>query len=296
MIGKSRQSPSRGRVKGSFDAGLEKTRGVLSWPPSVGRFKHVRRRPPADLAAWIDSYWMVTWDLPEHYLQETLPHPNIHFVFEKGKCVIFGTSTRKFSRMLEGKDGVFGVKFRPGGFRPFIKGPVADLLNCVVPATRFFGQETAALQNTLASLSWKTDKMIEASNAFFRARLPAPDPKIDLAAEIVRLIVERREIKTVADLKANTGIGIRKLQRLFSEYVGVSPKWVIRRNRLHELVGILNSGVQPNWPQVALELGYFDQAHLINEFKSIVGSPPAEYQKLSTRKGISSPRAWPRDR
>jgi AraC-like DNA-binding protein len=125
--------------------------------------------------------------------------------------------------------------------------------------------------------------MIEASNAFFRVRLPAPDPKIDLAAKIVRLIVERREIKTVADLKANTGIGIRKLQRLFSEYVGVSPKWVIRRNRLHEVVGILNSGAQPDWPQVALELGYFDQAHLINDFKSIVGFPPAEYQKLSTR-------------
>ena len=279
MIGKSRQSPSSGRIKRIFDTGLEKTRGVLRWPPSAGQFKHVRRYPPRDLAPWIDSYWMVNWDLPQPYLQETLPHPNFHFVFEKGKCVIFGTSTTKFSRVLQGKDGVFGVKFRPGGFRPYIKGPIAEWLNRVAPARRVFGEETAVLQDKLASLSWKTDKMIEASNAFFRARLPEPDPRIDLANKIVRLIVEQREIKTVADLEARTGIGIRKLQRLFSEYVGVSPKWVIRRNRLHELVEILNSGSEPDWAQVAVELGYFDQAHLINEFKAIVGSPPAEYQK-----------------
>jgi AraC-like DNA-binding protein len=282
MIGKMRQSPSISRVEEEFDTGLEKTRGVLRWPPSAGQFKHVRRRPPRDLAPWIDSYWMVNWDLPQPYLQETLPHPNVHFVFEDGKCVISGISTKRFSRVLEGKGGVFGIKFRPGGFRPFIKGPVAELLNRVVPARRVFGGDAVVLQTTLVSLSWKAAKMIQACNEFLRARLPGQDQNIEIADKTVRLIVEEREIRTVAGLEERTGIAKRRLQRIFSEYVGVSPKWVIRRNRLHDLIEILNSGGQPDWPQVALELGYFDQAHLINEFKSIVGFAPAEYKRRSS--------------
>jgi transcriptional regulator GlxA family with amidase domain len=102
-----------------------------------------------------------------------------------------------------------------------------------------------------------------------------------LASSIVARILKDREIKTVADLAKATNIEKRKLQRMFSEYVGVSPKWVIRRFRLHELVEALNSGNHPDWAQLAVELGYFDQAHLINDFKSIVGFPPDQYRRAS---------------
>jgi AraC-like DNA-binding protein len=75
-----------------------------------------------------------------------------------------------------------------------------------------------------------------------------------------------------------TGVGKRSLERLFSDYVGASPKWVIRRYRLHELVEKFDSRTPANWAQLALDLGYFDQAHLINDFKSIVGYTPTQYQ------------------
>ncbi|MGC2278440.1 MAG: helix-turn-helix domain-containing protein, partial [Candidatus Acidiferrales bacterium] len=65
--------------------------------------------------------------------------------------------------------------------------------------------------------------------------------------------------------------------------VGVSPKWVIRRYRLHEAIEKFNSCSRPDWAQLALELGYFDQAHLINDFRSIVGYSPSQYQKLITK-------------
>jgi AraC-like DNA-binding protein len=92
----------------------------------------------------------------------------------------------------------------------------------------------------------------------------------------------------VADLARRAAMGQRSLQRLFGEYVGASPKWVIRRYRLHELVEKSNSGSELDWPQLALDLGYFDQAHLINDFKSIVGYSPTEYQKLIARKPVRS--------
>ena len=63
-----------------------------------------------------------------------------------------------------------------------------------------------------------------------------------------------------------------------SRYVGVSPKWVIKRNRLQDAAEQLAGGAV-SCAQMALELGYFDQAHFIKDFKSIVGKSPAEYAR-----------------
>ena len=69
----------------------------------------------------------------------------------------------------------------------------------------------------------------------------------------------------------------RALQRLFGDYVGVSPKWVIKRYRLHEAVEQLAGGRPPEWSALAQNLGYFDQAHFIRDFKRLVGRTPADY-------------------
>jgi AraC-like DNA-binding protein len=74
-------------------------------------------------------------------------------------------------------------------------------------------------------------------------------------------------------------MGKRTLQRLFSQYVGVSPKWVIKRYRLHEAADQLGAGEVVDWAKLAVDLGYFDQAHFIKDFKTIVGQTPAEYAK-----------------
>ncbi len=57
----------------------------------------------------------------------------------------------------------------------------------------------------------------------------------------------------------------------------VSPKWVIKRYRLHEVAERLAGGEVVDWPGMVVELGYSDQAHFIKDFKTIVGSTPAEY-------------------
>jgi AraC-like DNA-binding protein len=73
------------------------------------------------------------------------------------------------------------------------------------------------------------------------------------------------------------GIPARTLQRLFNRYVGVSPKWVLRRYRLHEAAARLAEPPPGSWAQVAAELGYVDQAHFINDFTAAVGMTPAQY-------------------
>jgi AraC-like DNA-binding protein len=222
---------------------------------------------------------MITWDLRglAPHIAETLPHPNIHVVFEKDSSVVSGIQTRKFSRLLEGRCQVFGIKFKPGGFRPFLKSSVSSLADSTVPANRIFGKAIDALTTILAS-SRRASEKVSAANTFFRARIPEPDDTIALAGQLVARILAEPTIKTVDHLATCTGIGKRSLERLFNEYVGAGPKWVIRRYRLHELIEKFDPRTQPNWAQLALDLGYFDQAHLINDFKSMVGYTPTQYQ------------------
>jgi AraC-like DNA-binding protein len=276
MIGKARQA-SAAEIEEVFDPEVGQARGILRRPVPEGKLRHSRRRPAADVAPWIAHYWMIRWDLRgcAPLAVENLPHPNIHVVFENGTAVVCGVQTQKFSRMLEGQSQVFGIKFRPGGFRPFVDSPLSELADRIVPAAKIFGRDMKALE-AVALSSCKENEKIEAANEFFRARLPEPDKTIELAGQFVERILQDAGIKTVDQLASRSGIGKRSLQRIFSEYVGVSPKWVIRRYRLHELIERLNSGDKLDWPQVALELGYFDQAHLINDFKSIIGYPPTK--------------------
>lgn len=67
------------------------------------------------------------------------------------------------------------------------------------------------------------------------------------------------------------------LQRRFRDYVGVGPKWVLQRYRLHDAAERMASGQVADWARVALDLGYFDQAHFVNDFRAAIGKPPAEY-------------------
>jgi AraC-like DNA-binding protein len=278
VIGKTRQ-PAAAQIEELFDPEVGRARGVLRHPLPAGKLSHARRSPPPDLAYWIAHYWMISWDLrgSRPHLAENLPHPNVHLIFENGAAVVSGVQTRKFSRLLEGRSQVFGIKFKPGGFRPFLKSSVSSLADSTVPAKRIFGPAIDALTAILVSSS-RESKKIAAANSFFRKHLPEPDATIALADQLVARILREPAIKKVDDLVSRAGIGKRSLQRIFHDYVGASPKWVIRRYRLHELVEKFGPRSRPDWAQLALELGYFDQAHLINDFKSVIGYTPAQYQ------------------
>jgi AraC-like DNA-binding protein len=283
MIGKTRQ-PAEAVVEEVYDPEVGKARGMLRRHMPAGKLRHARRKPASDLMYWIAHYWMINWDLRgcEPQLAESVPHPNVHVIFEPAASVVCGVQTRMFRRMIQGQSQVFGIKFKPGGFRPFLTFPVSKLADRSVPVDRILGSEVKSLRDLVLSSATENEK-VKAANAFFQARMPALNKTIALAGELVESILEDREIKTVDDLVARSGVGKRSLQRLFNEYVGVSPKWVIRRYRLHELIERANEGEEPDWPQLALELGYFDQAHLINDFRSITGYSPTEYQDLLRR-------------
>src|SRR5271163_3023915 len=198
MIGKTRQAKA---IPGTIPAGPGKSRGVLGWPAEAVNLAVSRRLPLPELAACIAYYWTVRWDLRgrEPHLQETLPHPNVYLIFDYGKLVVSGVTTGKFTRLLEGRDRTFGVKFNPGGFRPFLQAPVSSLTNCIVAANSIFGSDADALEARLIAAG-EEEEMVEAANCFFQSRIPRPDETIQLAGRLVERILQEPDIKTVEGL------------------------------------------------------------------------------------------------
>ncbi|MOA57975.1 DNA-binding transcriptional activator FeaR [compost metagenome] len=72
----------------------------------------------------------------------------------------------------------------------------------------------------------------------------------------------------------------RKLQRLFSQYVGVSPKWVLKLYRLQNAAEAMETGSERDWIKLSQDLGYYDQSHFIRDFKAMIGRTPDEYASL----------------
>lgn len=261
-------------------APLTKPRGVLRPRFSQGQFEHQRQLPSAPLAAWVEHYWHVRWDLrglpPQQ--QATLPHPNVHLVVEQGQARIYGVQRGRFVRQLQGLDQVFGVKFKAGGFYPFYGHAVSELLNQSVDVTDCFGPRGAELTGqVLAAADFAA--MCAAAESFLLLRLPAADAQVARIGRMLERIAQDTSIVSVDDVIAMSGLNKRGLQRLFQRYVGVGPKWVIQRYRLHEAIAQVQAGKMLSWTALALELGYFDQAHFVRDFRQLVGMAPGEYQK-----------------
>ncbi len=121
--------------------------------------------------------------------------------------------------------------------------------------------------------------MVAAAEGLLRGFGAVPDPVAAQVAAMVERVSADAELRRVTALAEVFGMPERRLQRLFAEYVGVSPKWVIRRARLLEAARRADAGDVVDWAALALDLGYADQAHLTRDFTATLGVPPARYAR-----------------
>jgi AraC-like DNA-binding protein len=255
-------------------------RGVLAHEPGPGTFHHARIAPCEALCDRVQHFWAVRWDLRGHAPQtrESLPHPNIHLVFGPDGGVVHGVHSGRFTTVLEDQAGVFGVKFRPGGFRDVFGQPASILRDRSLP----LAEVLPGWADTWAGIDPMQDERanIAVAERALLAWPTRPDKRALLAAEIVDAIATDRQLITVDQLIARWSIGTRSLQRLFQDQVGICAKRVITRFRIHEVIESLAAGAPADWTRLALDLGYYDQAHFIHDFKGLVGCTPVEYTQI----------------
>lgn len=257
----------------------EPARGLLHRKTSLEHFELHRYEPAAALAPYVEQHWMVLHDLGDRppYRQRNLSHPNQHVVIEPGGATgIFGAATGVFEHVVAGTGRVFATKFRPGAFRPFFGRAVRALTDTHLPVEAALSRTSAELAGEFAGLNDPAG-MAERMEAMFLAALPAPDEKAELARRIVEFAEAHLEVVSVAVLAEAFGMGVRSLQRLFDEYVGVTPKWVIDRYRMLEAVETLNAGAEAGLTELAHRLGYFDQAAFNHAFEKLTGEAPGRF-------------------
>ncbi|MFE5485129.1 DUF6597 domain-containing transcriptional factor [Streptomyces sp. NPDC056527] len=266
------------------------TRGIVDPDELLARVRFRRHEPAPELRPYLEHYWFIDWELSEPYASHVVPHPSVNVVFQRyegdDREITFGEvagiGLELFTKKLTGVGRVCGVQFRPGGFRPFAPGwPVSEWTGRRVPLDEVFTDaDDASVEAVLAP---ETDHArVAALDAFLLARGPTPDPQAAQAMALVDLVRTDRTIRRVSELARVEGLSSRSLQRLFSNCVGVGPKWVILRYRIHEALERAEAaGAQepPDWAGLAAELGYSDQAHLVRDFTATVGVPPTAYAR-----------------
>ena len=242
-----------------------------------------------ELAQWVEYYWTIEWDVGDTFplVSRVVPHPVVTLSFESGSeprhgfempaALVHGVVTGRFAVDITGSGRAFGVRFRPGGFGAFTGAEVGGWTDRVSPASDAIDGTDELLPRVIAAGADVERALLV--DEFLRDRLPGPDPLYDKVMALIAGIIANPALTTVDAVFEEFGVSGRTLQRLFQRYVGVSPKWVLRRYRLHDAMTYIDQG-RNDLAALAAELGWTDQSHFTNEFHDVVGMTPGEYLRV----------------
>jgi AraC-like DNA-binding protein len=267
--------------------GAKGTRGILNPHLGLTQFALEREPSPPDLAPFVARFWRVSWVIDgEPFEQEILPNPCVNLSYGAEGFEVHGPGTRRFVAHLTGRGRVFGTTFTPAGFAAFARVPMRALVDAVLSVEAATGRDAPPLTDD------EPATVRAAIEGFLRGFAPKLDEDAELVDRLVTTAQEDRNICRAEDLAALADLSVRSLHRLFSRYVGVGPKWVVRRSRVQEAADRVAREEHVDWARTAQELGYHDQAHLIRDFRAQVGFTPSAYARrcAAARGAIRRPR------
>lgn len=269
-----------------YDPDMATPRGrpdAIVRPQAVARAFTVERiAPSAALAEFVDYHWLVRWDVAEPHTQQVVPQPRVHLVAESGRLYVHGVARHRFERRLTGSGQALGTAFHPAGFHAVLRGSVDALADAARRADEVLGLDDGPIARRILAGDEDPATMVEVMEGYLLALSPEPESSARDVTAWVQLADADGSITRVGQLADRVGVSRRTLQRLFAEYVGVGPKWVIQRFRILEAAAAAHTGEVTDWARLAHELGFSDQAHLTRVFADVVGTPPATYQREAT--------------
>lgn len=270
-----------------------------------------RYLPSEDLAGLVRHFWFVSWEFPagQSYLQPVLPLPAVNAVVEDDGAWVYGVWSRRYDKWLSGRGNAWGVLFLPTGFASFWPHSIHALRDRRVAFGEVFAPAVASgigldcgPSRARGGATIEADALVSGLHA---ARSDTDGvalleryllPRASLAAEHsevqawVASIERNPTLIRVEQLAELHGVNVRTLQRAMRRYVGLGPKQLIRRYRLLEAASRLASGEPCNQANLALTLGYADQAHFARDFRAVIGNSPGRQGK---RRGSKAPHPVP---
>lgn len=256
---------------------------------------HLRLRPSGPLHAYVDSLWYGARDALPHARERYLPTgcadivvPLLqeHLVRYDGEhhtqarrlrgAIVQGPFDRFGVRGTEGPSVVAGVHFTPGGAAAFFGGTLPALRNRTELLEDLWGPSARELREHLQAATSPQDTL-QRLNEFLLRRLhhaPAPDP---LAGFAIAAFHNDPTRARVAPVQSASGCTPAQFIRRFEQAVGLTPKRYARVLRFGQLLPQLQRCGPRDWAQIAAGAGYFDQSHLIREFRQLAGLVPGAY-------------------
>jgi methylphosphotriester-DNA--protein-cysteine methyltransferase len=171
----------------------------------------------------------------------------------------------------------WGVRFRPGGAAAFFEAPMPELAGRLVDLEDGAGAGAVAGLDAFHAACTPADRR-RRLEAWLAARLDrrAADP---LPAVAARVIVRARGRVRMDYLASEVGLGPRQLERRFLRGVGIPPRALARLVRFQQVFRLVHErpATTGAWADLACEAGYYDQAHLLLDFRELAGTTPPRF-------------------
>ena len=242
-----------------------------------------RWAPSEDAEMFVEHFWSVTWDRHESgpFESTVITFPAMHLTREWGddgvrhghrlpSTLLHGVVPKVFRITISGRGAVVGARFRPGGFVARFGGDAAAMTGRVAPVDDELLGASVILGEDAGTIRTRLEALIAASTT-------PPDRTYRDLISLIDRMSEDRSLHRVDQVMALSPWSTRTTQRVFQRYVGVPVKWVLCRYRLQQAALEIESVPGVDFADLAVRLGWYDQAHFINDFRSMLGSTPGEY-------------------
>jgi AraC-like DNA-binding protein len=181
--------------------------------------------------------------------------------------VVIGTAAQAF---------VLGVCFKPGGAFPFLRMPAGELRDTTVSLDTLWGAGAIDLRDQLLEAPTHQDRF-EILERVLLAELNRGFDRHAAVGFALRRFTALPNVATVAGVTGQIGLSPKRFIQIFRDETGFTPKVFCRIRRFQQALGLLESRRSVEWANVALDCGYFDQAHFIHDFRAFSGINPTSY-------------------
>ena len=239
--------------------------------------------PPLD--AFVALIWICERE-PERWSQERLlPGGSVELVVDlaapaAADC-ISGPHSHFFLLDTTRRQRLVGVHFKPGGAFPFLTPPLCELRNAEVALDGVWGGVARELREQLGEAETDAERFAIVERVLLqhgRGRMQH-HPAVRFA---LREFARVPHVRTIAEVSDAVGLSQRRFIELFNEQVGLTPKVFCRVRRFQGAIRRAHRNGAINWSQLAVDCGYFDQAHLIHDFQAFSGLTPAAWAAQRT--------------
>jgi AraC-like DNA-binding protein len=261
---------------------------------SSAQIQYREYAPCEELQPYVECYWSGIAHPPETTsatAQRVVPDGCIDIVFEFKaplaedpswlpssieSSMVVGTMSRPLIVTASSEIQFLGVRFKPGKAHGFFRVAAGELTDCTVPLDDIWGRIGSNLVSTLSEQHSLRHMIVRLEKELLK-RLHSFDAEDPYIQPIIGFILDRRGAVSVQSLSALAGISRQHIARKFDHYVGISPKLFCRVVRFQNMMRSVASPGNVDWASAALDLGYYDQAHMISDFKEFSGLTPTAF-------------------